>query len=333
LEHDVKLTSAEMAVLWSQYMADTMGICVFKYFLQHVDDADTRGLMEHSVKLAEGHIQTLTRLFNQEDFPIPIGFTDADVNLTTPRLFTDIFYLNYIDGMYKMAMVTYTAAVASTSRKDIRNFYSACLAECDATLNQCDDVLIAKGLFMRPPVISTPDKADFVKKRNFLTGFFGDRRPVNAIEITHLYMNIRRAALNKVVCIGFAQVAQSQKVRQYMERGMDVKSKHIQVLSALLTQDHLPAPMTWDSEVTDSTEQTFSDKLIMFHVAALGAAGIGNYGVSIGLSPRRDLALLYTRLMGEMGLYAEDGAEIMIDNGWLEEPPQADNRKELARQH
>jgi len=166
-----------------------------------------------------------------------------------------------------------------------------------------------------------------------LTGFFGERRPVNAIEITHLYMNIQRTALTKALIMGFAQVSQSQKVRQHMERGMDVKSKHIKVLSDILLQDDLPAPMTWDSEVTDSTVQTFSDKLIMFHLAALNAAGIGNYGVAIGLSPRRDIALLYTRLMAELGLYVEDGAEIMIDNGWLEEPPQADNRKELARQH
>ncbi|WP_462413724.1 hypothetical protein [Neobacillus sp. Marseille-QA0830] len=28
-------------------------------------------------------------------------------------------------------------------------------------------------------------------------------------------------------------------------------------------------------------------------------------------------------------MYAEDGANIMIKHGWLEEPPQADDREEL----
>ncbi|WP_284286306.1 hypothetical protein [Alicyclobacillus fastidiosus] len=34
---------------------------------------------------------------------------------------------------------------------------------------------------------------------------------------------------------------------------------------------------------------------------------------------------------GEVMLYAEDGAEIAIYNGWLEQPPMADDRKALAR--
>lgn len=333
LEHNVKLTSAELGVLWTQYMTDSMGICVFKYFLQNVDDADTRNLMEHALNLAQGHIQTVTQLFNQESFPIPVGFTNEDVNLSAPRLYTDTFYLNYIDGMAKLGMVSYTAAVASSSRRDIRNFYSSCLAESNELLNKCEDILIVKGLFMRPPFISTPDKVDFIKKQNFLTGFLGERRPLNAIEITNLYMNIQRSALSKAMIMGFSQVAQSQKVRQHLERGKDIETKHIKIFMDVLMQDDLPAPMTSESEVTDSTAQTFSDKLIMFHIGMLTAAAIGNFGVGIGTVLRRDLALTYSRLLAESGLYHEDGANIAIDNGWLEEPPQADNRKELARQH
>jgi hypothetical protein len=333
LEHDAKLTSAEMGVLWSQYLADTMSICVFKHFLQHVDDANTRSLIEHSLQLAQGHIQTITQLFNQENFPIPVGFSDADVNLTAPRLFSDTFYLNYINGMAKIAMITYSAAVASSSRRDIRDFYGACITESNALLNNCEDVLLAKGLFVRPPSISTPDKIDFIKKQSFLTGFFGERRKLNAIEITSLYMNIQRAALSKALIIGFAQIAQFQKVRQHMERGKEINTKHIKIFTDILTQDDLPAPMTWDSDATDSTTQTFSDKLMMFHLGTLTATAIGNYGIATGASLRHDLALTYTRLMAEAGLYHEDGANIAIENGWLEEPPMADNRKELARQH
>ncbi|MCF8568136.1 DUF3231 family protein [Alicyclobacillus tolerans] len=91
--------------------------------------------------------------------------------------------------------------------------------------------------------------------------------------------------------------------------------------------------MSHDSHVTDSTEHTFSDKLLMFHIAALNVASIGNYGDALLASPRRDLALTYTRLMGEVELYAEDGANITIDNGSLEQPPMAEDRKQLAKHH
>lgn len=68
---------------------------------------------------------------------------------------------------------------------------------------------------------------------------------------------------------------------------------------------------------------------MMFHVAALSAAGIGNYGVSSSLSLRADIIANYARLTGEIALYAEDGANILIDNGWMEQPPQAVNHKKL----
>lgn len=46
---------------------------------------------------------------------------------------------------------------------------------------------------------------------------------------------------------------------------------------------------------------------------------------------RRDMNLTYTRLMAEVNQYLDDGAKIMIDNNWLESPPQAPKRKELQK--
>jgi hypothetical protein len=68
---------------------------------------------------------------------------------------------------------------------------------------------------------------------------------------------------------------------------------------------------------------------MMFQISAMIAAGIGNYGMAIAASPRRDLGMRYATLVPEIALYAEDGANIMIKHGWLEEPPQADDREEL----
>ncbi|WP_260445555.1 DUF3231 family protein [Metabacillus elymi] len=69
----------------------------------------------------------------------------------------------------------------------------------------------------------------------------------------------------------------------------------------------------------------------MFHVSAMIAAGIGNYGTAMAASPRKDIAIKYASLIPEISLYAEDGANIMIKNEWLEEPPQTDDRKKLAK--
>jgi hypothetical protein len=68
----------------------------------------------------------------------------------------------------------------------------------------------------------------------------------------------------------------------------------------------------------------------MFHISAMIAAGIGNYGAAMSASPRKDIGIKYASLIPEIALYAEDGANIMINNSWLEEPPMADDRDQLA---
>ena len=48
------------------------------------------------------------------------------------------------------------------------------------------------------------------------------------------------------------------------------------------------------------------------------------------VSQRRDLAIEYTRFMAEIGLFAEDGAQLLIKYGWIEQPPLADDRDKSA---
>jgi len=89
--------------------------------------------------------------------------------------------------------------------------------------------------------------------------------------------------------------------------------------------------MIWTSEVTDSKEPPFSDKLMLQMITSLIASGMSSYGKAMSVSPRRDLGVKYARLITEIGQYADDGAEIMIKNEWMEQPPISADRKDLAK--
>jgi len=86
-----KLNAAEQGKLWTTYMGNTMSICTVSYMLQHVYDQEIRRVLEHGLSLAKEFVQTIRDIFTKENFPIPKGFTDEDVNLGAPRLFTDEF--------------------------------------------------------------------------------------------------------------------------------------------------------------------------------------------------------------------------------------------------
>ncbi|UCZ53494.1 DUF3231 family protein [Bacillus shivajii] len=177
---------------------------------------------------------------------------------------------------------------------------------------------------------SYPDKVRFVTKKNFLAGFTSKRRPLLAQEITHLFTNLDGNTLGKTLMIAFAQVADSKEVRSLIWRGKGIAEKHIKLFSQKLIEDHLPTPSPWDAGVTKSQESPFSDKLIINFITFLCASSIGNYGLAMGTSPRHDLGFLFARLSMEIASYTEDLADFNIEQGWMEEPPQAADRENLA---
>ncbi|WP_209124721.1 DUF3231 family protein [Alkalihalobacillus sp. BA299] len=325
-----KLTSAELGNLWVSFMEDSMAICVLQYFLQKVEDEEVRPHIEDALQLSQDHIQKISMMFEQENVPIPHGFTKEDVDINAPRLYSDIFFLIYLYKAAKQGMEGYSTFLSTSVRRDVVDYYSKCLSSFNLLHNQVLDTLLSKGVLVRPPYIPIPEKVDYVHKQSFLTGWFGQRRPLNSIEIGKLFYNIQRNMLGRGLILGFAQVAGSKDVRDFMMRGKEIADKHIEVFSSILSENDIAAPMIWDGAPTTSTKSPFSDKLMMFHITTIISMSVVHYGMGIGTSSRHDLGVHYTRLIAEIVQYLEDGANIMIENKWMEQPPLAPNRDELA---
>lgn len=330
-EHNVKLMSAEIANLWTFYMNDSMSLCVVGHFLEHIEDEQTRSVLEFSMQLAKAHIRKLQSIFTEEKIPVPDGFTELKDRIKdSPRLFTDDFYHFYIQNVGKVGLEGYAFALQNAARLDICEYFTECLSESSRLLNKATEIMLSKGTYIRSPYIPAAKKVEYVQKQSYLAGWFGDRRPLNAIEISNIYLNLIQNQMGRTLLTGFSQVAESKQVRDYFIRGRDIADKHVEIFGSLLSKDFLPSASAWSTVATDSTISPFSDKLMMFHVVALNGAGIGHYGRSLGTSPRHDLGVAYTRLIAEIGAFADDGAKIMIDNGWLEQVPQASDRDKLA---
>jgi hypothetical protein len=263
---------------------------------------------------------------------LPKGFNvTEDINLHAPRLYSDSFVLEYIYQMARGGLTTYSAAVSLSVRSDITDFYISCLSETMELYRLSKDLLLSKGLFIRSPYLPNMTEVEFVKKQEFLWDIVRDKRPLNATEIGNLYADLQRNALGSAIIIGFSQVAQEKEVKKYFVRGIEIAQKHIKLFGNKLEGSYLPVPTSWTSEVTESTSNTFSDKLMMFYTTTLTALSIGYYGIGVASSPRIDLGVLYNRLSAEIQFFAEDGANIMIKHRWLEQPPMALDRDELAK--
>jgi len=327
----IKLTSAELGYLWDTYIADSMSICVFKYFLEHIEDVEIKTLVTLAMDLSQQHIEMIAGNFKEEGIQIPEGFTEKDVNLQAKRLFSDVFYLKYLKHMANGGLATYGRVLQHIFRGDLRAFFSKCLTSTMELYNKVTEVLTEKGLSTRPPFIPYPKTIEYVHKQSFLLEGLGRREGLTADEVTQLHFNIQTNLLGSSLATAFSQVTESDKVRKYIQRGKEIAIKHVKVFRDHLENHGLPVPMSVDQEVTDSTESPFSDKLMMFHFDLMIYSGIGNYGVAISESRRSDLVVDYSRLSGEILKFAEDGVNIMINNKWLEQPPLTIDRKDLTK--
>ncbi|KRF07157.1 hypothetical protein ASG89_17585 [Paenibacillus sp. Soil766] len=77
-KNDIRLTSGDLTPLWTGYFGDSMANCVLKYFLNKVEDAEVKPIVEYALGLTEEHMEFKNSLFENEKFPIPIAFTDKD---------------------------------------------------------------------------------------------------------------------------------------------------------------------------------------------------------------------------------------------------------------
>lgn len=325
-----ELTAAEMGKLWATYMGNSMAKCIIKYYLQHVEDEDIKALLENALKLSTEFLKTTEEIFKKEDFPIPKGFSEQeDVNLGAPRLFQDEYYVHYLKYAAKAGMSIYNVAIPLVYRRDVEEFFIYCMDSTMDLMKQIKEILMNKGLIIKPPIIPVPDKVEFVKHQ-FLNGFFGDVRPLHALEITHLYDNIENNVTSKALIMAFSQVVKSEKIRNLFLKGKDFTHKHVENYMAKLHKEDLPTPSFLDHLVTKSTFSPFSDKIMLFHKADMFSMKIRAYGNSAAVDGRHDIGLMYTKSLMSIAQFVEEAAKIMIENGWMEQPPFAVDRNLLA---
>ena len=323
------LTSAEMGKLWATYMGNSMGKCILSYYLQHVEDSDIKTLLENALKLSVEFMKITEGIFQKENFPIPKGFSEEDVNLGAPRLFQDEFYVHYLKYASKAGMSIYNVAIPLVYRKDVSEFFRYCMDCTMDLMNQIKEILMNKGLIIKPPLIPIPDKVEFVHQ-DFLNGFFGHVRPLHALEIAHFYDNIENNVTSKALIMAFAQVAKDEKIRKLFEKGRDLTTTNIQNYMQKLHDENLPAPSFLDDLVTTSTFSPFSDKIMLFHKMDMFSMKIRGFGNSIAVNGRHDVGLVYTKSFTKIASFVESAAKIYIEKGWMELAPHAPEREKLA---
>jgi hypothetical protein len=229
-------------------------------------------------------------------------------------------------------LLGHSTALAVSVRKDLRYFYDSCDNDGKRMYHQTIELLLKKGNFQRDPLFYPAKNPEFVSSQDFTDGIFGKERCLAATEIIGISFNLKKSVMAKTLSIAFSQVTQTKEVREFLTDSEKTADQQIQAFSKIMMADNLPVPKSWETEVTTSTNAPFSDKLMLYHTGFLFQTAQAYHGTGLAAAMRTDLVTTYERIILKNLMITKKWFNLMVQNKWLEQPPLAPSRNEIAKE-
>ena len=327
------LSSSELGTLWITYQQKTMIQRMLEYFIEQADDDRAKEIMQDAHMKIMNYLEEIKTILKNEGAVIPVGFTEKDVNIGVPKLYDNMFDIMFLRLLKAISMGLHTLHISMAYRKDIVLLYKELTAFTQSVYDECVDYLQEKDVLPRPPAVSMPKTVEFADGTSYMSGFnlFSEKRALNTVEVAHLYNAIESNILGMQMITGFSQVANEPEVKKYFIRGKELAKKIVTDYTQLFLQSDIQPPSTWGANATDSKVAPFSDKLMMYCTSLLSGFGLGSNALGTAFSLRSDLPLIMVNTAKDVLTYGRDGGKIMAKNGWLEEPPQMEDRNSLTK--
>lgn len=319
------MDKSEILGLWNVYLSETMTTHVTRYFINKTEDISLRKILIKAEELSKKGVEFSGRVFREAHHPLPEGFEpERDVTINAPRVYSDSLIILIKNKLIQDALVVSTMALASASRKDIRDFFAMQIREGTEMINLLQDLIQQRGL-SRALHIPFSDQSEKARSSFlFLGGILEGHRPLSVAEIFNLHLNYEMTAVLAVFLKSFAQFTHEDRhVKEHFFRGYEIFNKQLQLFQNRLEESGMPQLPTWESELTDSKEAPFSERLMLFKTLLMLSATGGRYGVAVSTVSRKDIGTDFMRLMTEVLKYAEDTMNLFIKKGYFDQHPLA----------
>ncbi|PFN79157.1 hypothetical protein COJ85_30925 [Bacillus sp. AFS076308] len=324
----IELTTNEVSNLWSSYLKNSMEQRLFEYFFASTEDRQIKQVIEKMLNQSKKSINELQVIFTKENLAIPRGFTEEDVRIDALKVFSDTFILYFCFDLTHLSMSTYPIALSDCTRKDVRDHFQVNIAFSVKIQNEIVDLMLSQGVYLKPPQVAIDSEVEFADSMFYLNGFFGGSRPLNAAEISNLSRIVHRAQFSEMVFVTFNKLAKAKEVKQHFSKGRDGIKKVLDSLQEVLEKENIPISASGDYKFSDVEMSPFSDRLLLFFVnTCLGIFCFAMISQSMTSSLRTDIVSKLEKISEDMKKYYGQGLLLAIKEKWLEQPPQAVDRK------
>lgn len=143
-------------------------------------------------------------------------------------------------------MNNYTLSLNTIARSDIRAFFSKRINEYIDLYNNSADLRLSKGIFIRAPRVEVTKGVQHIKSQSFMYDWFGEKRTLLAIEITHIFSVIYGNMVGGAVTTAFGQVSKEKTNSKYFFDGKSIATKQIDELTSINDLHKITKESTYD---------------------------------------------------------------------------------------
>lgn len=326
MPNTIKMSSSEIGALWMTYHKKTMILRILEYFIEKSDDKKAKGLMTGLRESLHQKVVEIKKMFENEGAALPIGFTEEDLHLEAPKLWDNGFDIMFCRALKEISMGMYVLHMTISYREDTIKLYKQLTELTQTYYDHFTQYLLERNLLSRPNFTNMPKSADYIHSKDYMKGtnLLGHKRSINTVEYGILYHIIETNITGMQLMKGFAQCSKDEDAQKYFLKGQNLSKDILIKTGEILQENNIQPPATPGGTVTNSTAAPFSDKLMMFCTYLLGGFSIGSSGFSSAFNLRNDVAAKSAVFAKDIYAYTMEGAKLMIEKGWFEEPPKMD---------
>lgn len=321
-----KLTSVEFGALWTTYHKKTMILRILEHLIQHAEDHKAKTLMSGLYEKLEKKVIEMEVIMERAGAAIPTGFTQEDFHENAPALFTNGFDIMFCRILKEISMGMYVLHTTISYRAEIINFYRELTEITHLYYHHFTDYLLKNGFSKLPTTIKLPNSIDFITDTSYMKGtnLLGQKRQLNTVEYGLLYHSEETNLFGMQLMKAFAQCSKDKEAKQYFTKGQQISEEILQGTEKILLENNIPSPTMPGGVLTSSVDAPFSERLMLYCTYLLGGFSIGGQGFSSAFTLRNDIIAKSAIFAKDAFEYTLEGAKLMMEKGWMEEPPKMD---------
>lgn len=257
----IPITSSELAYLWNTYLLNSKSKHGLMYTASQCEDKDIRSVLELALDLSAQSLDKIKDIFNRVNQRIPYGFSEKDIYINAPKLYSDKFLLYILKVYMAVGLSNYGTAISLSPREDIRNFFTDSMISSIDLSNKIDNLLLEKRIYLKTPHIPTTEKVEFAEDKSIMGRIIGNKRPLTAMEITSIFNCSMVTSVSEAYILGMAQTLQDASLKDFANRVKKTLKEQTETLNDILHKEDLSFPPNLNNEVLNSSKPIFSDRL------------------------------------------------------------------------